>query len=90
MLKLKGDLMIMEIGNDYVAVPVDEAITHFRGMVRLNETAKDICEGLIEGLDRGQIAERLCAEYEGIEMETAQAAVDKVIAEFNEKGLIEE
>lgn len=89
-MKLKGDFILMEVGGDYVAVPTDEAACSFKGVVQLNETAKDIFEGLSKGLDRGQIAERLCAEYEGIEMETAQAAVDKVIAEFNEKGLIEE
>lgn len=89
-MKLKGDFIIMEVGGDYIGVPTDETATGFKGIVQLNETAKDICEGLAGGLNREQLANKLLKTYDGIDMESAFAAIDKIITKLEEKGLVEQ
>lgn len=88
-MKLKTELVIAEIGDGYAAIPIVGSATDFRGVIQLNETAKDICEGLSEGLSREQIADKLLKEYDGVDAEAALAAIDKVVTELGSKGLIE-
>ena len=86
-MKLKCKFVIMEIDEGFIAVPVGETDNGFRGVLQLNETAKDICEGLSSGLTKEQIVEKFLKEYEGVDLKTASNAVDRVVIELEKKGL---
>lgn len=90
-MKLKHSFLITELGEEIVAVPVGEEGSDggFRGIVRLNETAAVVWRGLIDGLNEQQIAEQFVREYD-VDMETALAAVQKIVAQNREAGFLED
>lgn len=89
-MKISKNWMLTELAGGYVAVPVGENIKNFNGIIKLNETGKDIWNALAEGLDEEAIAERLVGEYEGLDREKALEDVRKIVAKLRSEGLIEE
>lgn len=88
-MKLKEGWMLTDMGGEYVAVPTRESAEHFSGIVRLNETGKDIWEGLSEGLTEEGIVEKLTGLYD-VEKDRARAAVARVLEMLKQEGLVEE
>ena len=89
-MKLKEGWTLTELAGEYVAVPTGESAKTFSGIVRLNETGRDIWQGLADGLDEDGIAYRLTELYDGIDHDTAKSAVQKVFAKLMKEGLLEE
>lgn len=88
-MKISKDWVLTELAGGYVAVPVGANTKNFNGIVKLNETGKDIWNALAEGLDEDAISEKLVGEYEGLTREKALDDVKKVIAKLRAEGLIE-
>ena len=89
-MKLKSGWKLTELSGEYVAVPTKESAESFCGIVRLNETGKDIWQGLESGLSEHQIAEKLMELYDGVDMQGAQNAVRKIIDKLKSEGLLTE
>lgn len=87
-MKLKNEWMLTEIGGEYVAVPVKNDKKDFNGIIRLNESGKDIWQGLSDGLDENAIADRLVEMYENIDHEKAMKAVMTVIDKLKAGGFL--
>ena len=45
-MKLKYDFTVMDMGDEFAAVPVGEDAAKFHGMLKLNEASADILEKL--------------------------------------------
>lgn len=88
-MKIKDGLVFTEVGEDLVAVPVGAAADDFHGVVRLNETGGYILRALADGLDARQVEERLMAEYDNVDAETAQRAVAYIVDKLKADGLLE-
>ena len=58
--------------------------------MRLNETGRDIWQGLADGLSETEIADKLIELYNGVDKEKAQKAVKSVVDKLKEEGLLEE
>ena len=89
-MKLKDNWTLTELGDDYVAVPVQGGADTFSGVVHLNETGKDIWEGISDGLTEEEIAGRLVSMYEDLDMNRALDAVKKVVGMLKDGGLLED
>ena len=89
-MDLKHDMIVVELGEEYAVVPVGEAARSFHGMIRLNETGKDIWDGLVDGLEEDEIARRLMERYEGVDRETALRGIRRVKAQLRAQGILEE
>ena len=89
-MRLKEGWMLTEIAGEYVAVPTSESAQDFRGIVRLNETCKDIWEGLQKGWTETEIARYLVETYDGVDMEQAEQAVCSVVEKLKGEGLLVE
>lgn len=89
-MRLKKGWALTELSGDYVAIPTGESARSFAGIVRLNESARDIWEGLANGLSEDAIIEKMIELYEGIDREKAQNAVKSVIDKLKSEGLLEE
>ena len=85
---LNEQYLMIQMGEDSVLVPVGEAATHFRGIIRLNTTAKDIWQGLSDGLTEEQISENLVQKYDNVDLEKAQQEVKELIKEFRTVGIV--
>lgn len=89
-MKLKEGWTLTELGGEYVAVPDGESPESFHGIVRLNESGKDIWQGLAEGQSEIEIAEKLLELYDNIDRDRAQKAVKRVVDKLKQEGLLEE
>ena len=88
-MKLKTGFCTQDVGEGQGMVPVDEAQTSFRGIVRSNETAAFVVDCLKEDTSREEILIKLKAEYDGPEDVMADN-IDMVLAKLSGIGAIEE
>ena len=88
-MKIKHEMILAEVGDEYVAVTVGSDQKEFRGIVRLNETGKVIWEGISKGLNAEEIAAQLMEQYE-VDEATAARSVDRIIRQLTEAGIVED
>lgn len=88
-MKLRKGFALREIGTDHVVVPEGIEVIDFNKLISLNGSAKYLWESL-QGKDFtvDEVAGLLTAKYEVAE-ETAKADAAKLIAKWQEIGLIE-
>ena len=75
------------MGDETVLVPVGEDGEHFRGIVRLNETAAFIVERLQNDTTEDAITDALCAEYE-VSRDEARKHVAAIVSKLLEIGAL--
>lgn len=86
-MKLKGDYTLTGLGEEYVAVPLNDT-NGFHGIVKLNKSGSEVFQALSEGLDENQAKQRLMEKYQGLDEITAKKAVAIVINKLSEAGLL--
>ena len=69
-------------------IATGEASKNFHGMVKLNGTAKEIWQGVADGLDASEIVRRLTDKYR-IDADTVARDVEQIIAKMTEAGFTE-
>jgi hypothetical protein len=62
-MKLKYDFTIMDMGDEFAAVPVGEDAAKFRGMLKLNAVSADILKLLKEDTDPAKVHIALKEKY---------------------------
>lgn len=87
-MKLCDQFTVAQLGDEYVAVPLNGKGS-FRGVVKLNESGVEVFQGLIDGENEEQLAERLRAKYPELDAETAKKAVTEVIDSLKVAGILE-
>lgn len=84
-MKIMDGLVLTEVANDFVVVPMGKAAEKLRGLIRMNKTGRDVWQGISDGLTVEQIADRLLEKYDGVTKEEAivsvQKNIDKLVAE---------
>ena len=85
-MKLSMEMALMELGNQYIAVPVNRGPVN--KLVRLNDTGKVIFNGITEGLEEDAIVRRITEEY-AVSESDAYSAVRKVIELLRKEGILE-
>ncbi len=86
-MRIKKGFVLREVAGQIMVIATGEASKDFHGMIRLNETGKDIWLGLQEGLSEDKIAESLEAKYE-IDIESAKRDVEQFLEKMSEKGFL--
>lgn len=87
-MKIKEGFIKSKVMGQAVVVSTREDATDFN-MIKLNETASDIWDGIEAGKTEQVIAEELAAKYE-IDLETASKGVTKQVSEMKKIGVVEE
>lgn len=88
-MKLKPNFEIVEIDNDYLALPTGENIAAFAGSVVLNEVSATLLRELAaRECSREDLLELLLNEYE-VDKDVASRDLDSILKTFAEIGLIE-
>lgn len=76
-MKLKYNFTIMDMGDEFAAVPVGEDASKFNGMVKMNAVSADIFEQLKSDTEPIKIHKYLKEKYpESTDDEIGQALVD--------------
>lgn len=87
-MKLNENFLMTELGEEAILVPIGDAADNLHGIIRLNTTAKEIWQGISDGLSDGQIAEKLVEEYENIDLDGAKKVVKNLIKKFFDAGVL--
>lgn len=87
-MKIKQGFVMRDVAGQAVAIATGEASKSFHGMVKLNDTAAVIWNGIEKGLDEAEIAEQLAAGYD-VEADQALKDVESFIARMRDAGLVE-
>lgn len=66
-MKIKQGFVVRKVGDEYIAVPLGEKGTAFRGMVRLNETGAFLWSFFLAEHTEQDAVAALCTEYEAAE-----------------------
>ncbi len=86
-MKIKDGFVIRDIMGQCVVVSTGEASETFSGMIKLNETGKDIWEGVADGKSEEEIVDFIVDEYD-VDKEHAKVSVKKFIDDMKGKGFI--
>ena len=62
-MKIKDNLLLKKMGNEYVVVPVGQGVVDFKVMITLNETGAFLWNTLKDGADFEGLVESLTNEY---------------------------
>ena len=88
-MKLRKGFALREIIGEYVVVPEGIEVIDFNKLISLNGSAKYLWESLQDkNFTLDEVADLLTDKYE-VAAETAQADAAKLIAKWQEIGLIE-
>lgn len=88
-MKLKYDFAVQTVLGEHIAVPVGKGAKAIHAFVGLNETGKRVFELLQEKTTIDQIVATMLEEYEVTEP-VLREAVENVVGQLQEQGLIEE
>ncbi len=88
-MHIKYTFVLQQVADTYMAVAVGDGAKQFRGLIKLNETGKDIFEKLQQGMTVEQTVDALLLEYNATR-EQLQTEVDKIVAKLKSENLIVE
>ena len=89
-MKIKKGFVLREVAGQYMVIATGEASKNFHGMIKLNETGKDVWVGVQDGLNVDEIVEKMMNKYEGVEENVIRKDVIKVINVMKEHEFITE
>lgn len=86
---MKSDerMIFVDLGGEYAAVPAKESANNRRNMLLLNETGKEIVEGIQSGMETKDIVMHLMDKYD-IDENRAKRAVDAVRGKLTQHDII--
>lgn len=89
MMKLRHDLVLRKVGDDYIMVDPSQGMVDLSKVHTLNETAAWLWEQLTgKEVNVEQVAALLCERYD-VSPEQAAADAEALVQEFEKAGLLE-
>ncbi len=79
---------IVQVNNDYMAVPTGKTAAGYDGVVTLSESGAFLLRALDQERTVDELADLLTAEYE-VDRETALRDITQIVKDFERLGLIE-
>lgn len=86
-MQVKGNLILREIADSWIIVPVSEMVIEFNGLMNLSESGSFLWKKLVEGAETSELTSMLLEKYE-VDEETAKADVQEFVDKLQEKGLL--
>ena len=88
-MKLKKDLVLRQIADTWVVLPVGDTMVDFNGMLSLNETGAFLWEHLEKGCGQTDLVQALTGEYD-VSKQEADADVAAFLVKLRKAGCFEE
>ena len=86
-MRIKKGFVLREVAGQNMVIATGEASKDFHGMIKLNNTGKEIWQGLQEGLSEIEIAKGLQDKYQ-VEAEKAEQDTKEFIEKMIEMGFV--
>ena len=87
-MKIKEGFVIREIAGQSVVIALGAAAKSYNGMIKLNDTAKLIWQGLEKGQDKQTIVDSILEEYE-VDRDLVEKDFDTFINALKGANIIE-
>ena len=87
-MKLKENLVLRQVADTWVILPLTKETLDFNGMLTLNESGALLWKVLEQGADRKKLADALLAEYT-VSREEAASDVDEFLRKLADAGCLE-
>ena len=87
-MKIKEGYILDTIGEQKIAVSLDNAKDKFSGMIKLNEVAAFLWEQLSSDTDEETLVKALTQKYR-VEEDTARKDVKKFVEKLDKNGILE-
>ena len=88
-MKIVGEFVLRQIGEDVVVVPTGDTALQFNGMILLNAVSRVLWERLTEGCDLSALVTAITAQFD-VTPEEATADIEEFLAALEQAGLLEE
>ncbi len=88
-MKIKDGFVLREVSGQAVVIAVGKASECFHGMINLNETGKDIWQGIEAGLNIDEIQTKMVEKYD-VSQETVRKDIIDLIDKMRDAGIIDE
>lgn len=86
-MKIKNGFVLREVAGQFMVIATGEASKDFHGMIKLNDTGKEIWQGLQEGVSVAEIAKRIQEKYD-VEYEKAMEDTENFVEKIKEAGFL--
>lgn len=86
-MKLKYNFAIQKVTNFWAAVPVGRDARTYKGVMSLNETARDMIEFLREDITEEELVQKMLAEYD-IDEATLRPQVREFIQKLTDADVL--
>lgn len=86
-MRIKNGFVLREVAGQYVVIATGEASKDFYGMIRLNDTGKEIWQSLQEGLSEIEIATCIQEKYD-VAYEEALEDTRNFVEKIREAGFL--
>lgn len=86
-MRIKDGFVLREIAGQIMVIATGEASKNFHGMIKLNETGRDIFVALQEKCSEEEIVERLQEKYE-IDFEEAAEDTKAFLKQMRDAGFL--
>jgi hypothetical protein len=86
-MRIKKGFVLREVAGQNMVIATGEASKDFHGMIKLNNTGKEIWLGLQEGLSEEEIAKGLQEKYQ-IDGDKAQQDTKEFVGKMLEMGFV--
>ena len=87
-MKLTGEFVLRQVGEDVVVVPTGETALEFNGMIMLNAVSRILWERLAEGADLPQLVAAITAEFD-VSADEAAADIGEFLAALKQADLLD-
>ena len=84
-MKINSNFVLRSIADNWIALPIGEAVVDFRGMLTLNESGVILWRKLEGGATREELIDTLLAEYD-VTPDVAEGDVDAFIKRLTDAG----
>ena len=87
-MKIKEDLILRQVADTWVVVPLSSAVVSFDGVLNLNESGAMLWKVLEQGASREELIEAMMAEY-AVSREIASNDIDEFINSLRKNNCLD-
>lgn len=87
-MKIKENYVMREVAGQAIVIAIGEESKHFKGMINLNRTGRDVWRYLEKGLDLAEIVGKIAEKYE-VDEKTAAKDIEGMADRLYKAGILE-
>lgn len=87
-MRIKSGFEVVNIGDEYMLIPVRDEANLFHGVVAINEETSFLIRHMQQGQEVGTLADLLSSRYD-VDSETATRDIKELLYSLDKMGVVE-